>query len=144
MTTWCITGKLECNTIPFHRLNLPIGNIYADWDQSWWNCLLIADLQEKEMMYFNLSTMQHKFSGVACNWKRWKNKIPSHISSYHGMQGTVFCITKNFKCSIHVFPILCWICLISRIRWIQLESVKHDWRLLKTFLCLPFTVCSLE
>ena len=30
--------------------------------------------------------------------------------------------------------------LIRWIRWIQLESVKHDWRLLKAFLCLPLTV----
>ena len=26
--------------------------------------------------------------------------------------------------------------------WIQLESVKHDWRWLKAFLCLPLTVGS--
>ena len=42
-----------------------------------------------------------------------------------------------------VFPILYWISLISNIRWIQLESTKHGWRLLKAFLCLPFTVGSL-
>ena len=41
---------------------------------------------------------------------------------------------------IRVFPILYWISLISRIRWIQQESVEHDWRLLKAFLCLPLTV----
>ena len=32
------------------------------------------------------------------------------------------------------------ICLISRIRWIQVGSVKYDWRLLKSFLCVPLTV----
>ena len=36
-----------------------------------------------------------------------------------------------------VFPILYYICLISRIK---LESVKHDWRLVDIFLCLPLTV----
>ena len=41
-----------------------------------------------------------------------------------------------------VFPILYLISWISRIRWIQLESVKHDWRLLKAFLCLSLTVGS--
>ena len=34
------------------------------------------------------------------------------------------------------FPSLYWISIISRIRRIQLESVKHDWRLLIAFLCL--------
>ena len=47
------------------------------------------------------------------------------------------------KSSIGAFPILYWISLISRLGWIQLESVKHDWRLLKTFLCLPLAVGSL-
>ena len=28
-----------------------------------------------------------------------------------------------------LYPPLYWISLISRIRWIQLESVKHDWKL---------------
>ena len=41
---------------------------------------------------------------------------------------------------IGVFPVLYWISLISRIKWIKLESVKHDWRLLKAFLRLPLTV----
>ena len=41
-------------------------------------------------------------------------------------------IVKN---SNRVFPILNWISVISKIRWIQLESVKHDWRLVKAFLC---------
>ena len=26
--------------------------------------------------------------------------------------------------------------------WVQLESVKHDWRLLKAFVCLPLTIGS--
>ena len=40
---------------------------------------------------------------------------------------------NKFKVSgknIRVIPILYWISLISRIRWIQLDSVKHDWGLL--------------
>ena len=41
-----------------------------------------------------------------------------------------------------VFPILYKIRWISWIRWIQLESVKHNWRLLKAFLCLSLTVGS--
>ena len=44
---------------------------------------------------------------------------------------------------IRIFPILYWIGLIGRISWIQPESVKRDWRLLKAFLCLPLTVGSL-
>ena len=44
---------------------------------------------------------------------------------------------------IHVFPILCCIRLISRISWIELESAKHDWKLLKVFLCLPLIFDSL-
>ena len=43
---------------------------------------------------------------------------------------------------IRRFLILYYIILISRIRWIQLESVKHGWMLLKAFLCLPLTVGS--
>ena len=35
-----------------------------------------------------------------------------------------------------VFPILYW---INLIRIIQLESVKHDRKLLKAFMCLPLT-----
>ena len=38
-----------------------------------------------------------------------------------------------------VFPILYQ---ISRIRRIQLESVKHNWRLLEAFLCFTLTVGS--
>ena len=30
------------------------------------------------------------------------------------------------------------------ISWIQLESVKHDCRIVKVFLCLPLTACSLS
>ena len=43
-------------------------------------------------------------------------------------------ISRNFQrySHIRVFPIL----YLIRIGWIQLESVKHDWRLLKAFLCL--------
>ena len=41
-----------------------------------------------------------------------------------------------------VFSILYYINWTSRIRWIQLESVKHDWRLLKAFLCLILKVGS--
>ena len=39
------------------------------------------------------------------------------------------------------FPILYWISLISSL--IQLESVNHDWMLLKAVLCLLLTVHSL-
>ena len=38
---------------------------------------------------------------------------------------------------IVIFSVLCWNHLISRIRRIELESVKHDWNLLKILLCLP-------
>ena len=43
------------------------------------------------------------------------------------------------ECSTFIFSLF----HISRNRWIQLESVKHNWRLLKTFLCLPLTAGSL-
>ena len=33
---------------------------------------------------------------------------------------------ERLNTSIRVFPILCQICLIRQIRWIQLEPVKHD------------------
>ena len=46
--------------------------------------------------------------------------------------------------AIRVFPILYWNSSISRNMWIQLESVKHHWRLLKAFLCLPLTFGSFE
>ena len=43
---------------------------------------------------------------------------------------------------IRVFPILYWISLIMRIRWIQLKLVNNDWRLLNAFQCHPLTVGS--
>ena len=44
---------------------------------------------------------------------------------------------------IRVAPILYLISLISRIRWIKLESLKHNRMLLKDFLCLSLIVDSL-
>ena len=45
-------------------------------------------------------------------------------------------ISYSLKKRHCVFPSLYWISIVSRIRRIQLELVKHDWRLLKVFLCL--------
>ena len=62
------------------------------------------------------------------------------------MNTIVYCVLlacRTVKKDIRVFPILYWISLISRIRWIQIESVKHDWRLLKAFPSLSLTVGSL-
>ena len=40
------------------------------------------------------------------------------------------------QASMLIVPFLYYISWISRIRWIQPQSVKHDWRLLKAYLCL--------
>ena len=48
-------------------------------------------------------------------------------------------VNSGFICEVNsrVFPILQY--LIGRISLIQLESVWHDWRLLKVFMCLSLT-----
>ena len=48
------------------------------------------------------------------------------------------CCSRPLNWHVCVFPILCW---IHRIRRIRQETFKHDWRLLKAFLCLPLAVC---
>ena len=54
-----------------------------------------------------------------------------------GHNAVFLAVSKN---NIRVFPILYWISWISRIRWIKLELVKHDWKV--AFLCLPLTADS--
>ena len=41
--------------------------------------------------------------------------------------------------NIRVFPILQWISSIGWIRWIQPESVEHDWRFLKALLSATYS-----
>ena len=80
--------------------------------------------------------------------------VNSHVEgafmcgSYSRVQGTFTCgsysrvrrATKWNSSLLDIFPILCQIRLIRRIRWIQREPVKHGWRLLQAFLCLLLTV----
>ena len=61
---------------------------------------------------------------------------------YPGIQSSYTCLFRCSTINLRVFPILYWISLVSRFRWIQLESVRHDWRILEVFLCLPFTLGS--
>ena len=49
----------------------------------------------------------------------------------------------TFEPNISIFPVLYQISLIRRLSWTQIKPVKHDWKLLKVFLCLPLTVGSL-
>ena len=67
-----------------------------------------------------------------------------HVTFYFHMKKMMNECSLNFAHDlIRVFPVLYLISLISRIRRIKLESLKHNRMLLKDFLCLSIIVDSL-
>ena len=96
------------------------------------------------ILYWNSSISRNmwiQLESVKHHWRLLKAFLclPLTFGSFE-FTGNYTKLTK----AIRVFPILYWNSSISRNMWIQLESVKHHWRLLKAFLCLPLTFGSFE
>ena len=84
------------------------------------------------------------FIQFTCNWTCNNNgdSLISFSAINLNVKSSVVFLWLTKKTFL-LFSILYWIRLISRIKWIQLESVKRNWRLPKAFLCLILTVDSL-
>ena len=73
-------------------------------------------------------------------WEQWQSCfwVTSALGLSPECELALYSVSQKylFQRINRVFPILYWISTCT-IRWIQLESVKHDWRLLKALCVSP-------
>ena len=136
---------------PTRRPRMYLPRMVSRWISFWSNVEGVFLLSFQIMIRWKLffSEKLNLSCSMSLIWKH-KHEIKSNLSHHHTWKKRFWNRTLGIikKCEqnnnfTRVFPILYWISLISKIRWVQLESVKYDWRSLKAFLCLPLAVGSL-
>ena len=147
---WALTTR-ECVNVPMNTVT----------EKTWWLGLLYFCMENNyNLLDFEVVIIQY----CKVCWtrrKRWEQKLEIDASdhpfwvfylNYHLAGLRIMCVSLitvkwpsfgRVSSQHSCFPILYKIRLIGRISWIKLEPVKHDWKILKVFLCFPLTVGSL-
>ena len=123
----------ECNG---RRLTNPTGTTHQEVPSVWWFKYLLCQWWELGFVIrpdIHIWTIIHVHHIESTTW--------THICLVSYWQDTIDHALLWYE-PFMFFSILYQIHWIRWISWIQLESVNHDYRMVKDFLCLSLTTCS--